>query len=110
MKNVCRECKQPLSDRRQYCANGLCGRMHAQRASKVRRGLIRPRHCPARAQALQACAGCLLAPSPAAKACDQCHNLYPARPCGLARRVRYHGQTRQRRVVPIDCKECPHSA
>jgi hypothetical protein len=102
VRTYCKECKEVLpadgSKRgRQYCDNGICGRMHAQRASKARRGLISPRRCPAP----HLCAGCK-------GDCAQCHNTHPARPCALARRVRYQGHERLRRVVPIDCKECAH--
>jgi hypothetical protein len=101
--NNCRECKTPLSGKQQYCDNNVCGRMHAQRAHKARKGLISQRHCSTKAQTLQACAGCGLD-------CTQCHNTHPARPCALTRRVRVRGQLRQRCVVPADCKACPHAS
>jgi len=100
--NVCRECKQTIPNRKaQYCDNGVCGRMHAQRASKIRHGLIPPHVCPMKARMLAQCVGCQTD-------CRQCHNTHRAELCARGRRVTLRGQTRRRHVVPADCRECPH--
>jgi hypothetical protein len=96
--NLCRECKQPAPRGRKYCGE-LCGRMYAQRAYKTRKGLISVRPCPAPYRCPAACP---------ADACGQCHNTHPARPCAMAHSVRLRGHTRQRRVVPADCRACGH--
>ena len=100
MNHVCRECKRPCPPHRNYCDNNVCGRMHAQRASKQRRGLIPPRPCALKAAMLARCNECTWP-------CEQCHNVAPARVCARARQVRVRGQRRIRIVCPRDCKECP---
>jgi hypothetical protein len=106
MTRLCRECKQQLppdgaKHPRQYCDNDLCGQMHAQRASKARRGRASVRPCKIKAEMLTQCESCPID-------CEICHNTHTARLCPLGRRVRWHNTYRQRLIVPVDCKECAH--